>query len=208
MSLTSRIALLSMLLIGASTLAASPAAAQATLEVTSEADVEHCPATGTVFQTRCVMHVVSDSPTELREHLFGVEFQVTTCDTEFNLRWTENGLQAWATEPVMTGAGCARRPCTNAMGVAASWTFGAIEDLDGTEDLSLAMCYERVSDGEGDRLCTPEIGFTNIAASDHEYEFEANDLPGGGDPRCEVTGHWLSEFSQTESTVEVVHVSP
>jgi hypothetical protein len=175
-----------------SALAVSASSAQA-VEVTSEAPAGHCSAvglSGTDVDGGCLFHLTSESPIELRKHVFGVETHVTSCANEFAGRYSEAG-EGYLLEQVLSGSSCQRRPCKPGDIEAAPWPVHVHGPPLAVE---VVLCVEPLVGGT-DETCEIDIPLQSYS-NQHRQEYgSTTEIPSHGTTgfRCELIGHWNSE---------------
>ncbi len=107
---------------------------------------------------------------------------------------------------------CTREPCEHAeTGQIEAWPAHGFES-GGLEFIEITFCVAGLGSEMGNEtLCEMDVPFST---NGHQYEFEANDLNGHQPagvftPRCELTGHWLTEAAdsgQGTTAIEVTHL--
>jgi len=196
--------------------ATSSASAQS-LEFTTQ----HCSPvtlTGHSVAGGCEIHAASEGEITLRQHIFGIESQVSVCENEFTGRLDEDA-EGYITEQVLSDHGaCNREPCDEetAPKEKRPWhVTGREEELHAgyPETLRASFCVETPTNTtrpQGETTCLVDVPFRDDEASGlQEFgEPPPTEMPGTGTAgfRCELIGHWMTEVEQAgEVNVETHH---
>jgi len=211
-------------LISATMAVAAPQALGQTLEVSDELNpIGHCPdvtVEGHEPSGGCRLHLQSQAPVVLRQHVFGVESTISTCDVEAVAHVNENA-EMYLTDQVLSGTGCTRDPCDEADHENIVWHGSGQEGpAEGgrTEFVRLTFCVrsKAAEEGTAGTSCQIDVPFREMGTGSHAYEFGIanHELSGIGPAgfRCEMIGSLLTEneFEQALTPpyddVEIEHV--
>jgi hypothetical protein len=184
----------------------SPMAWGQDAEITNESTGAHCSAVtlnGHTVSGGCAVHAVSTGGVVLRQHVFGVESTIATCNEEFTIRVNEDG-SSYFTNQVLSGAGCTRVPCEEegpGVNEKIPWPT-TFRYKNGTGTIHVVSCWAPVTNHTAGTYCETERA---IAPPDGTYVHrrkigQVAEMPGTGVPgfRCEMVGEWLPETGEIE----------
>jgi hypothetical protein len=195
--------LLILIVLAAMIMAASTASAQE-VEISNESTEEHCSAA----LENCIVNAQGEDLTTFVRHFNGIEQPGTACDDEFEAIVDEFG-EGYIRNQELHGGSCFRRNCDASApeaGDGQTWPIH-IEEEDGNLFLHVTFCTEFDVAPEIDQSCSVEVPF--IETETHHYELTAVDLPCAesvGGARTELTGHWLTEESETHDDIIIEHI--
>jgi len=214
--------LLAIMALALSASAAASAFGQ-TLEVEDELNGGHCPPVSLVGHTvtgGCEVHGASEGEVTMRQHVFGIESTVTTCETEGTGRVNEDG-EGYATQAIITSHGaCNRQPCDEETGTKEVRPAHGVGREDsshpGYSEIGRAtFCSEspsNTSHPSGEVSCLIDVPGRE---SEINHQGESGEPPPGEIPgigtagfRCELIGHWMTEAANSgeETNTEVIHL--
>jgi hypothetical protein len=185
------------------TMAASSASAQE-VEISNEPTEEHC----SVALENCIIETHGEDPTAIIRHFNGVEQPTGVCNDEFDAVLDEDG-EGYMQNQQIHGSSCFKRPCDASApeaGNGQTWPIH-IEEEDGNLFLHVRFCIESDAAPGVDQFCSLEIPF--VETETHHYELTAVDLPCAeavGGARNELTGHWVTEESETYDDILIEHI--
>jgi hypothetical protein len=191
--------------LAAMAMAASSASAQE-VEISNEPSGEHC--TLDPGNENCVVEAHGEDPTAIIRHFNGVEQPTGVCNDEFEAVIDEFG-EGYIQNQELHGGTCFKRNCDASApeaGDGQTWPIH-IEEEDGQLLLHVRFCIESDAAPGVDQFCSVEIPF--VETETHHYEFTAIDLPcaeAPGGARNELTGHWVTEESETHDDILIEHI--
>jgi hypothetical protein len=167
----------------------------ANLEVSDEAQAEHCTEIEVLgphsISGGCPLRITGSSSIELIMAL-------SSCDSEYEARLDEEG-DGVIYNQALFGSGCMVFPCTES-GEPEPWGFQMDATGPGTQHLSIQFCVWGISEPFG-VVCTFEAavdfeGHSSITAT-------ANAVPCSENPSLHVTGSWTVQPDGSHPAVEI-----
>jgi hypothetical protein len=183
---------------------AAPTASADEVELSNESTEEHC----TVFLENCTALIHGEAPTFFVRHFNGIEQPIGGCNDEFEALFHENG-GFYIGHQEFHGTSCFKRNCDATAPEAGNGVHWPIynHEEDGNLILHIRFCFESDAAPGVDQFCSVEVPL--VETETHHYEFGAGDLPcyeivGGA--TTELTGHWVTEESETHEDFVIEHI--